>query len=105
MATLIFIIFAIAVSLILIFLLIQLIKQQKAQQIKPEKFSNSTNISINLPSKAQSINPLNQRLLRLLHGDRDAARRLIEKAKAKNPGCSEDWYYEKVISDLESDRR
>jgi hypothetical protein len=48
---------------------------------------------------------LEQRLLKLLYGDRKAARRLIEQAKKKNPGRSEKWYYEKVIDDLQCDRR
>lgn len=56
-------------------------------------------------SNKQGNSHLNQRLLKLLHGDKNAARRLIEQAKRRNPGREENWYYEKVISDLESDRR
>lgn len=55
--------------------------------------------------KQQDNSHLDRRLMKLLHGDKSAARRLIEQAKRRNPGRSEVWYYEKVISDLESDRR
>jgi len=48
---------------------------------------------------------LEQCLIKLLHGDASAAKRLIKHARSNSPGHSENWYYEKVISDLESDRR
>lgn len=37
--------------------------------------------------------------------DRDVAERLVSSAKRSNPGQSEQWYWEKVIYDLNRDRR
>ncbi len=45
------------------------------------------------------------KLLRLLSGDRAAAMRLGERVKHRHPGKSEEWYWEKAIEDLERDRR
>ncbi|MEP0849291.1 hypothetical protein [Funiculus sociatus] len=53
----------------------------------------------------QSNIQLENKLLRLLSGDRAAAERLLAYAKRRHPGKSDKWYWEKVISDLESDRR
>ncbi|OKH18777.1 hypothetical protein [[Limnothrix rosea] IAM M-220] len=48
---------------------------------------------------------LRKQLIRLLHGDRQAVERLIYSAQLKQPGKSEGWYEEKVLQDLERDRR
>ncbi len=48
---------------------------------------------------------LKKQLIRLLHGDRQAVERLIYSAKLKQSGKSERWYEEKVLQDLERDRR
>lgn len=45
------------------------------------------------------------RLVSMLHGDGNAAERLVGKVRQQNPERSEDWCWEKVISDLERDRR
>ncbi|MBD1882189.1 hypothetical protein [Coleofasciculus sp. FACHB-T130] len=45
------------------------------------------------------------KLLRLLSGDRAAAMRLVERLKQRHPAKSEEWYWEKAIEDLERDRR
>lgn len=37
--------------------------------------------------------------------DRDVAERLVSSARRSNPGRSEQWYWEKVIYDLNRDRR
>lgn len=54
------------------------------------------------------INPpkkeLRQKLLTLVHRDLSLAELLIDSARRNNPGHSEDWYWEKVIYDLERDR-
>lgn len=47
---------------------------------------------------------LEQRLMQMLSGDEAAARRLIESEKVRHPGRSENWYWEKVIYNLERDR-
>ncbi|PSP28551.1 MAG: hypothetical protein BRC59_11585, partial [Cyanobacteria bacterium SW_4_48_29] len=48
---------------------------------------------------------LQSKLIRMLSGDRTAAERLVARERCLNPGQSEAWYWEKVISDLERDRR
>ena len=48
---------------------------------------------------------LRQRLFPLVHGDWNLAFRLLESARKNSPGHSEDWYWEKVIYDLERDRQ
>ncbi|WP_088890216.1 hypothetical protein [Leptolyngbya ohadii] len=55
-------------------------------------------------SQFHSANPrLQQRLIRLLHDDRDAASRLVAQAQLRYPGQSPNWYVEKVIYDLQRD--
>ncbi|AFY48893.1 hypothetical protein Nos7524_3090 [Nostoc sp. PCC 7524] len=44
-------------------------------------------------------------LLTLLKGDVPTAKRLLAQQRRKNPGQSDNWYLEKVIHDLERDRR
>lgn len=46
---------------------------------------------------------LQKKLLLLLHGDRQAANRLLSAAKERNPGRSVQWYAEKVLFDLQRD--
>ncbi len=74
--------------------------------ISSKKVNNKSPIMFMFSLKSKSdCKYLEQRLLKLLYGERKAARRLIEQAKKKNPGRSENWYYEKVIDDLQCDRR
>lgn len=47
---------------------------------------------------------LRQRLMLLLHEDRDAANRLLSRVKLNNPHRSVDWCADKVIYDLKRDR-
>jgi hypothetical protein len=51
----------------------------------------------------QISRPLQKKLLLLLHGDRQAASRLLNAAKDRNPGKSIQWYAEKVLFDLQRD--
>ncbi|BAY94784.1 hypothetical protein [Tolypothrix sp. PCC 7601] len=44
-------------------------------------------------------------LLILVKGDVATAKRLLAQQRRKNPGKSDNWYLEKVIYDLERDRR
>jgi hypothetical protein len=46
-----------------------------------------------------------RKLISLLNGDAAAAHRLFDKAQQRNPGQSNQWYWEKVTWDLERDRR
>jgi tetratricopeptide (TPR) repeat protein len=52
----------------------------------------------------QASRELQNKLMNLLHGDRELAIRLLSQVKTNNPDRSIDWYFEKVIYDLERDR-
>jgi hypothetical protein len=52
---------------------------------------------------SQPREELRRKLIPLVHGDWNLANRLLQLARKKNPGHSEDWYWEKVIYDLERD--
>ena len=53
-----------------------------------------------------TLNPvLNQKILTMLGGDEKVALRLLRGVRRSNPGRSYVWYQEKVIRDLERDRR
>jgi tetratricopeptide (TPR) repeat protein len=74
-------------------------RSEKATQFK---FGDS---SLNqVSSSSQLLSELQNRLLRLVGGYWDVATRLIDLAKQKYPGMPEDWYWEKVIEDIERDR-
>jgi hypothetical protein len=84
----IFICLLVVVLMLLSYFLGQQIKQQK--RFKP---------------KSQLDRSLDQQLLTLLGGDRQAVLRLLRSARKNNPGRSYLWYHEKVIRDLFRDRR
>ncbi|NJR50487.1 MAG: hypothetical protein HC780_13890 [Leptolyngbyaceae cyanobacterium CSU_1_3] len=46
-----------------------------------------------------------KKLISLLNGDAATAQRLFERAQIRHPDQSDQWYWEKVIWDLERDRR
>jgi len=48
---------------------------------------------------------LQQDLIAMLRGDIATAKRLLRHERQRNPGNSDNWYLEKVIGDLERDRR
>lgn len=68
---------------------------------KPFSPSTSAGNSIRIE---QASRKLQQKLLRLLHDDRDTANRLLSQVKMNNPYRAVDWCVEKVIYDLERDR-
>ncbi len=56
-------------------------------------------------SKTKLDKSLDKKLLTMLGGDQQTALRLLRNARKNNPGRSYLWYHEKVIRDLERDRR
>ena len=48
---------------------------------------------------------LDQKVLSMLGGDKKVALRLLRSVRKHHPGRSYLWYHEKVIRDLERDRR
>ena len=73
------------------------------------KGNKSLGINVNSPKHTSWIDntspPLRRRLLKLLYNDRRTANRLIAGASVSNPGRSVNWLAEKVIYELERDRR
>lgn len=72
---------------------------QEGERQYNEKFNQPQNC-FNQPREA-----LRRKLFPLVHGDWHLASRLIASARRSNPGHSEDWYWEKVIYDLERDHQ
>lgn len=74
------------------------IKEIKNQQLisqKPVAKPQDNLIDLNLSKK----------LLNLVSGDHQVAARLVDNIKQKYPGKTDIWYLEKVINDLENNRR
>lgn len=67
--------------------------------------NSSVQQSERLAPAPQANSRLQKKLLRLLHNDRNAADRLLTRTKMMHPDRSADWIVEKVIYDLERDRR
>jgi uncharacterized protein HemY len=91
------------ISLILIFgtLYYVLFWQLRREQIQSQSLNASS------PNEDEFLyhNDIKNRLIARLDGDIETAERLIEEAKANNPGRPEDWYIETLLDDLERDRR
>lgn len=81
-----FIFVCLIVLLSLIYILWRQIKQQQRSRPKLDR-------------------SLDSKLLGMLNGDREVALRLLRHARRDNPNRSYLWYHEKVIRDLERDRR
>lgn len=77
------------------------------QQPRPRRaFQPSGEPRASLPRILQPVDSkTRKRLLRLVNGDKRIAKRLLNHARATNPNRSEQWCWEKVIYDLERDRR
>ncbi|MDJ0724378.1 MAG: hypothetical protein QNJ38_04630 [Prochloraceae cyanobacterium] len=71
----------------------------KKNRLKLTRFNFDNNSSTIDRAKPK----LRQKLVKLI-GDRQTASRLVEGAKKRHPGRSNDWLVEKVIYDLERDR-
>ncbi|QIR41118.1 ABC transporter permease [Tolypothrix sp. PCC 7910] len=94
------------ISLILIFgtLYYVLFWQLRRQQVQSFNSFNSE-ITQQTAQEFLAHNDLRNDLVARLDGDIDTAERLIEQARDNYPGMSENWYVEKVIEDLDRDRR
>ena len=69
--------------------------------LQPLSLSRDTTSGLSLSPPRE----LQNQLYGMLGGDRERAERLVNQAKKKHPGMSEDWYWEKAIADLGRDRR
>ncbi|MHC5595038.1 MAG: hypothetical protein ACYTXC_03570 [Nostoc sp.] len=93
------------IALLCLSLLVALSKVAKEQTNKepvPRKPSGKVSHSYRTDPKNRA---LQADLLILLRGDVPAAKRLLTYQRRLNPGKSDNWYLEKVIYDLERDRR
>jgi hypothetical protein len=72
---------------------------QEGERQWNEWFNESQNYS------SQPKAELRRKLYPLVHGDWNLAERLLDAVRMSNPGHSEDWYWEKVIYDLERDHK
>lgn len=79
--------------------------QKTLERLKKIQSFSSTFSAKKEQKTNQEQERLRQKLLRLVGGYWEIAERLIEQAREKFPGRLEEWYWEKVIADLESDRR
>ena len=84
------------IFVVVILLATELGKQPARQRIAPRKI-RIQQVSVSSPKRSE--------LLTLLNGDQSTAQRLLTHAKQSNPYQSEEWYLEKVISDILRDRR
>lgn len=57
------------------------------------------------PSRSPQYSSLEVRLVSLLNGDKETARRLTNATRRNHPNRSEQWCQEKALFDLERDRR
>jgi hypothetical protein len=68
------------------------------------KFRHRLGLSLGTPTIGKVAPQTRQKLLKLLGNNQATADRLIGHAKLRNPGEPEQWYWEKVLYDLERDR-
>ena len=68
----------------------------------PRNFQGKVSHSYRTDSKNRQ---LQSELLTLLRNDTATAKRLLKQQRQQHPGKSDNWYLEKVIYDLERDRR
>ncbi len=89
-------------SLILIFGTLYYVLFWQLRRAQPQSFVREIP---NQVEESASDSYLKNRLIARLSGDTAAAERLIEQAKENYPGMPENWYCERVLDDLERDRR
>lgn len=87
------------------FLWLEILRQRRRRP-KRLKIGNAHGASRTKKQTTAPYDPPTKRyLIQLLHGDRQAVERLMDSARARQPGKPECWYAEKVLHDLERDRR
>lgn len=99
------IIIASVVLAVLSFLMYLLFQEFKRQQKAPNKYHRKRKKTRQDRIKHKSDIGLDKKLLIMLGGDEKAALRILSNIQRNNPGKSYVWYREKVIRDLERDRR
>lgn len=90
-----------------LYLAFSVISQAKSGTSRRRKSRPKPKYKSNLQTRNnQKVNASTRRkLLTMLQGDEEAAFRLIQRTEYTHPDKSEQWRWEKVIWDLERDRR
>ncbi len=68
------------------------------------RLNRSIGISQQAPSIGKVAPHIRQKLIKSLGNNHATVDRLINNAKLRNPGEPEQWYWEKVLYELERDR-
>ena len=89
-------------ALIIAFSFLMLKLVMAINETKPQPGKRGTQGRKRTPTQNKK---LEVKLLAMLNDDRKGANRLLKGAKRMHPGKSVEWYWEKVIDDLERDRR
>jgi high-affinity Fe2+/Pb2+ permease len=94
-------------SLIVIFatLYYVLFWEFRRQQAQPAGRQSLSHQQYSADEFAPPINQLKNQLTSLLGGDTQGAERLVAQARKSYPNMPENWYWERVIADIERDRR
>ncbi len=80
------------------------LKDRGNRQASTKDSASFAGSTTDIISYEQASRKLKNRLMTLLHDDREAAKRLFTQAQLKFPNKTADWYVDKVIYDLERDR-
>ena len=101
------ILFSVIIALLfcLYVLLTDLIDEVKSQTQHPQNPKKMMGQRGRKKGRERSNSKLERKSLVMLHGNRSTAARLISGAKQSHPNKPKDWYLEKVIGNLERDRR
>ncbi|OKH38800.1 hypothetical protein NIES2119_09440 [[Phormidium ambiguum] IAM M-71] len=78
--------------------------QIKKVQSRRKPWQRKNSAAFSDRGKSASLTELQNTLIKMVGGYRDIAERLVNLARYKYPGMAEEWYWEKAIRDLESDR-
>ena len=73
-----------------------------------EKFSSKSRVEdiLNDWTRQDGVDArVRKRTIALMNNDLDRVERLLENARQRTPGKSEQWYWEKILYDLERDHR
>jgi len=97
---------SVLLAVVLVIGLYGLLRWRRARVGGRPRRSISTAGSTASPRAGSRVQPRTQRqLLRLVHGNRAMAQRLVAQVQARYPQHPEQWCWEKAIYDIQRDRR
>lgn len=97
----------------LLFYLVTILSKELSKQrpssalayVRPVRSSNPAPTAQRTNGSRGVSRDVQVQLLAMVNGDQPTANRLVNHVRQSNPGRSEQWVWERVISDLERDRR